>query len=495
MPLFVVRMALTSTGSPASTRCVYRFRYSHDMRAVIYTRVSSDAAGKGRSVSEQEVDCRAICEREGWDVAEVLTDNDIGASRHSGKDRPAYRRLTEVLTKGDVLVMWEASRAQRDMKAYVELRDLCAERGVLWSYSGRLYDPSRGDDRFSTGLDALIAEKEAEQTRERVLRAKRSAALEGRPLGRLSYGYRRQFSMRTGATERWILDENEAPIVREIYDRVLDGESLWVITRDLIERGVPAPSNQKNSAGTWKAQRMRVMILRPAYAGLMVHQGKVIGKGNWEAIATEQEHQRLVAILTDPARATHRGCEPRHLLTGIATCGVCGSVVRFLSPKGRNSSRYACVDNFCITRRSDEIDDFVTEGIIELASNPKNFAALNASNSPEGRAAFDEASALSRKLETFLDEAADQDMNPIDIARYSKKMRERIASAEDRARASLQSPLLAKLSGPNARIQWDDFTVAERRRVVKYLVRVTINRSSVGTRRFTHADIDYEFRI
>lgn len=495
MPLFVVRMALISTGSPASTRCVYRFRYSHDMRAVIYTRVSSDAAGKGRSVSEQEVDCRAICEREGWDVAEVLTDNDIGASRHSGKDRPAYRRLTEVLTKGDVLVMWEASRAQRDMKAYVELRDLCAERGVLWSYSGRLYDPSRGDDRFSTGLDALIAEKEAEQTRERVLRAKRSAALEGRPLGRLSYGYRRQFSMRTGATERWILDENEAPIVREIYDRVLDGESLWVITRDLIERGVPAPSNQKNSAGTWKAQRMRVMILRPAYAGLMVHQGKVIGKGNWEAIATEQEHQRLVAILTDPARATHRGCEPRHLLTGIATCGVCGSVVRFLSPKGRNSSRYACVDNYCITRRSDEIDDFVTEGIIELASNPEHFAALNASNSPEGRAAFDEASALSRKLETFLDEAADQDVNPIDIARYSKKMRERIAAAEDRARASLQSPLLAKLSGPNAREQWENFTVAERRRVAKHLVQVTINRSSVGTRRFTHADIDYKWRI
>ncbi|MDV6274040.1 recombinase family protein [Rhodococcus erythropolis] len=465
------------------------------MRAVIYTRVSSDAAGKGRSVSEQEVDCREICEREGWDVAEVLTDNDIGASRHSVKDRPAYRRLSEVLTKGDVLVMWEASRAQRDMKAYVELRDLCADRGVFWSYSGRLYDPSRGDDRFSTGLDALLAEKEAEQTRERVLRAKRSAALEGRPLGRLSYGYRRQINMRTGATEQWILDESEAPIVREIYDRVLDGESLWAITRDLTARGVPAPSNQKNAAGEWKAQRMRVMILRPAYAGLMVHKGKVIGKANWEAIATEQEHQRLVAILTDPARATHRGCEPRHLLTGIATCGVCGSGCRYFHPKSSKSPRYVCEKKNCVTRRTDEIEEFVTEGIIELASNPEHFAALNASNSPEGRAAFDEASALSRKLDTFLDEAADQDMNPIDIARYSKKMRERIAAAEDRARASLQSPLLAKLSGLNAREQWGGFAITARREVVRALVQVTINRSTVGTRRFTHADIDYNWLI
>ncbi|WP_261949240.1 recombinase family protein [Rhodococcus sp. T9N] len=461
------------------------------MRAVIYTRVSSDAAGKGRSVSEQEVDCRAICEREGWDVAEVLTDNDIGASRHSGKDRPAYRRLTEVLTKGDVLVMWEASRAQRDMKAYVELRDLCAERGVLWSYSGRLYDPSRGDDRFSTGLDALIAEKEAEQTRERVLRAKRSAALEGRPLGRLSYGYRRQFSMRTGATERWVLDENEAPIVREIYDRVLDGESLWVITRDLIERGVPAPSNQKNSAGTWRAQRMRVMILRPAYAGLMVHQGKVIGKGNWEAVATEQEHQRLVAILTDPARATHRGCEPRHLLTGIATCGVCGSVVRFLSPKGRNSSRYACVDNYCITRRSDEIDDFVEELIVDMAMYPPNFEPMSASRSDQGREAFNEASRLRGELKEYARKAHSLGISLETLAEYERSVRDRIEVAEDTARNSARSPLLAHLAGPEAATHWLAMSITQKREVVRSMMTIAINRSTVGTRRFTHDDIDY----
>lgn len=461
------------------------------MRAVIYTRVSSDAAGKGRSVSEQEVDCRAICEREGWDVAEVLTDNDIGASRHSGKDRPAYRRLTEVLTKGDVLVMWEASRAQRDMKAYVELRDLCAERGVLWSYSGRLYDPSRGDDRFSTGLDALIAEKEAEQTRERVLRAKRSAALEGRPLGRLSYGYRRQINMRTGATEQWILDENEAPIVREIYDRVLDGESLWAITRDLTARGVPAPSNQKNAAGEWKAQRMRVMILRPAYAGLMVHKGKVIGKANWEAIATEQEHQRLVAILTDPARATHRGCEPRHLLTGIATCGVCGSGCRYFHPKSSKSPRYVCEKKNCVTRRADIIDDFVEELIIDMALYPPNFEPMSASKSARGREAFNEASRLRDELKDYARKAHGLGISLETLAEYERSVRARIEEAESIARNSARSPLLAQLAGPGAAGQWLDMAITQKRDVVRSMMTISINKSSVGTRRFTHDDIDY----
>jgi site-specific DNA recombinase len=81
-----------------------------------------------------------------------------------------------------------------DLAAYVELRDLCTGRGVFWSYSGKLHDLSNGDDRFSTGLDALLAEKEAEQISERVLRGKRKAAAEGRPSGRPPYGYRRQIN-------------------------------------------------------------------------------------------------------------------------------------------------------------------------------------------------------------------------------------------------------------------------------------------------------------
>jgi DNA invertase Pin-like site-specific DNA recombinase len=83
------------------------------VRAIIYTRVSADQTGQGRSVASQEAECRAMCDRNGWEVAEVLCDNDIGASRWSGKKRPEYRRLTEVLRQGDVLVTWEASGLQR----------------------------------------------------------------------------------------------------------------------------------------------------------------------------------------------------------------------------------------------------------------------------------------------------------------------------------------------------------------------------------------------
>ena len=90
-------------------------------------------------------------------MADVLTDNDRSASRFATKDRPQYARLGKVLRPGDVLVVWGPSRAGRSLEHYVDLRRLCTERGVLLSYSGKLFDLDDGDDRFATGLDALIA--------------------------------------------------------------------------------------------------------------------------------------------------------------------------------------------------------------------------------------------------------------------------------------------------------------------------------------------------
>lgn len=63
-----------------------------------------------------------MCERNGWPVAEVLTDNDRSATRFAAKDHPQYARLSEVLRPGDVLVVWEPSRAGRPMDHYVDRR-------------------------------------------------------------------------------------------------------------------------------------------------------------------------------------------------------------------------------------------------------------------------------------------------------------------------------------------------------------------------------------
>ena len=163
------------------------------LKALIYTRVSEDRAG-GRSPAEQEADALQVCEREGWTVVEVVTDS-TGASRYSKGTRTGWARAKKLIGAGsvDVLVTWAASRAQRDLKAYAELRDLCAVNNVRWCYQGRVYDLAAKDDRFTTGLDALLAERDSAEISMNVRRAIRANAIAGRPHGRRLYGYERVY--------------------------------------------------------------------------------------------------------------------------------------------------------------------------------------------------------------------------------------------------------------------------------------------------------------
>jgi site-specific DNA recombinase len=475
-------------------------------RAIIYTRVSSDPKGEGRSVESQEVECRAVCDRENWPVAKVLVDNDRGASRWSPKDRPEYRKLDKILKPGDVLVTWEASRAQRDLTAYVALRDLCAEREVFWSYSGRTYDLTNGDDRFGTALDALLAEREADQIRDRVLRGKRAAALAGRPGGRPTWGYRRQINPVTGATDAWVIDEEAEPLVREVFRRVLAGESVWAITRDFTSRGINPPQLQRNARKDWKPQALRVTISSPTYAGWRTHQGNTLldhagerVRGMWDPYITNAEHERLLAIFSDPARrtTTHRGREHRHLLTGIAKCGECGAVMRFSDPPSHRArvGRYLCEKRSCVGRRWDGVDLLVVETILERMEQPEAVKLFAEASNHTVADALKEADTLRKRLAGFLDQAADGKVSPSSLATIEAKLQPQIDAAEAKARAAITSPLVAKLAGPDARATWEMFTVTDRRSVVRSLLDIKILKVTVGsTRRFDPLDIAIEWR-
>ncbi|MDV2477469.1 recombinase family protein [Rhodococcus zopfii] len=447
------------------------------MRAIIYCRVSSDPTGRGRSVSEQEAECRELCDRNGWTVAEVFTDNDIGASRYSGKDRPAWRKIREILQTGDVLVTWAASRAQRDLNAYMELRDLCAERGVLWSYSGRTYDLNRGDDRFTTALDALLSEREAENIREHVLRANRAAAEAGRPHGKVPYGYRAVRDPDTGRIVERVPHETRSLVVQEAARRILAGETIRSIARDFRERGTPPP----NGAKQWLPTMVKAMVLRPTYAGIRIHQGVPVGKGAWEPLISPEDQEKLRTILVDPTRATGRGVEPVHLLTGIALCGVCGDPLRRMKSKG--TVTYTCGENYCVSRRLDLVDEYVTESILVRLEDPSLMGTIGASGS-ESAELYAQARVLQARLDAFVEDGIAGKVSSAAVGRAEKKLMPEIAALEAQARKAASSPIIGEMAGPDAREHWIVASVEQRREVVRALVRVEVLPVRGSRRRF-----------
>ena len=86
--------------------------------AAIYTQISLDQDGSGLGVERQRKDCQEMADRLGWQVAEVYSDNDISA--HSGKQRPAYRRMLEDIRSGrrDAVAIYHMDRLTRRQSSW-----------------------------------------------------------------------------------------------------------------------------------------------------------------------------------------------------------------------------------------------------------------------------------------------------------------------------------------------------------------------------------------
>lgn len=442
------------------------------MRCLIYARVSLDPRADARSTQEQEAECRAWAAREGWSVTHVITETG-SASRYarSTRARTQWDTVTQELATGhyDALLTWEASRATRDLTAYAALRDLCATHRVAWGYSGTLYDLTTRDHRFRTGLDALLAEDEAARTSDRVRRAVRARATAGQPHGKLLYGYMREYDTATRQLIRQAPHPDTAAIVRDIYTRAINGQSQAAIARHLTAQGVAPPRPRRTERADpqqWLPSTVRRIITNPAYAGHRTHHGQIVAPAAWEPLVTQDVwDQANAAIAYPPTHARNPGGPAKHLLSGIATCGPCGSVLYAITNRGYLS--YQCSGCMGVTRRTERLDAYVVATLQELLRleghrigqpAPTDGAELAAA-----RAALKD---LTDRHASFLTEAAAGRVAAASLARIEQVLNPQIAAAE-RAVRRLQTPTrLRDLDIDRVITAWDGIPLAEQRAII-----------------------------
>jgi site-specific DNA recombinase len=454
------------------------------VEAVVYCRVSADDEREGRSVGEQERACREVAEREGWhlDDTAVFVDNDRSASRFATRDRPGFADLLGHLAtgRGDVLVLWESSRGSRRLAEWAGLLDLCRERGVQVHVvtHGRTYDLDRSRDWRTLAEDGVDSAYESEKTRDRVLRAVRDNAARGRPHGKLSYGYARRYDERGKFVEQHPVEE-QAAVLREAAWRVLAGESCYSVAQDFNRRGLASPGDR-----VWEGTEVKRLLISPAYIGKRVHRGQIIGDATWPAILTENDHHRLVALLTDPARNTVTDPSVKHLLTGLARCAVCGGGMRPI--KNRGYPTYMCRYRFCTAIRVPWIEDAVTRAVLGRLRRPDAadlFAAREA-DADDRAAAGDELAALNGRLDTFARRAALGEISDVMLAKVEREIAPLIADAQRRARPPRERPALRRFAGKGVDVDavWAGLNIVARREVVAELVELRVSRGRRGER-------------
>lgn len=469
----------------------------NEMMAREYLRVSKDRAKQGKSPAQQHDENARAVAGHGWTLHPApYQDVDKGASRHSRVKRDGYARLVEDIRGGrfeaDVLVLWESSRGSRRVSEWAALIDLCTDAGirVYVTTHDRLYDPKRGRDRRSLHEDATDAEYETDKSSERILRAVKANAEEGRPHGKNLYGYMRTYEQGPSGPQlaAVVPDPVTAPVVREVAARALRGETYYAIARDLNVRGVPtrrAARLDYNSSRGWTGSMLKQMLSRPAYAGLREHNGEIVGKAVWPALIPQEDWTRLQVkrAVAPPAR------EVKHLLVGLAECAGCGgrlrggrqSAGRGADGEPRRYPTYICAGYASpqpgtrhVSIKEEHLDLLASEAVIARLSQP-DFLTSARSVDEEVDAERERLSKAVEDDKAYLDgvrqKAADVGMFDL-VIDQERRVRPRIEENERRLRAlsGHSEEVLTLASEEDVRGAWERMPVARQRDVVRALM-------------------------
>jgi DNA invertase Pin-like site-specific DNA recombinase len=461
-----------------------------------YLRVSQDRSGRARSVEEQHDDNIRAGEAHGFTInGESYSDPSLSASRYATKVRGDFARLLDDLRAGqfgaDLLVLWESSRGSRRVGEWATLVDTLEDAGVKVHVTmhNRTYDPANHRDRRSLMEDAVDAEYSSGKSSDAIRRAAKASAERGEPHGRTPFGYTRRYDPQTRRLAAQEADPAEAPIVREIYSRLHQGHSLSGIARDFAGRRVTT-----RSGTAWTAANLRELALRPVYAGLRLHspgtrsgrhKGTLDGvtvKATWPALVDAEVYHAVRALLLDPARETWRPGRGVHLLSMIARCDVCGSVL--VASYRRGARRYECRKKACVRIGADDLDTYAERAILSYLARDDVIAALRTVPDDSGELAQVRAdlAAARTELADWRRLAKERKVTAASFAEIEPGLVTGIGRLEAReTELTTPSALLVIPPGKDAARRWAAAEMPARRQVARLL----LSRQVIGELRVT----------
>ncbi|MGW0993464.1 recombinase family protein [Streptomyces sp. NPDC002523] len=361
-----------------------------------YLRVSKGRGRVARSITDQHTENLAAEEDFGpWTWGEPYKDTG-SASKYATRSRDDFEKLLNDLRTrafgkpGDVLVLWEISRLARETGKGVEIVDLSEAGEYLIHITSheRTYNPRNYNDRHELITGIAEAEKEARRLSARTNRGIRSAAKEGRPHGRIPFGFARDYEMIDGRQRcvRQYPDPANGKLIAELFvraagvadNRMGDERVPLLFVRDTGEDALPetihAIAKRWEARGDWipekvvngevipsrpySPQHLRAFLVRHVYAGLRKFNGQILPE--WEgmtSLVARELFDLVQDILADPSRKTYQGGGIRWVLSTTIRADKCGGPMVVGKRKGKQG--YECQLDGCCWVPKEETDHLI----------------------------------------------------------------------------------------------------------------------------------------
>ncbi|HEX5117271.1 MAG TPA: recombinase family protein [Pseudonocardiaceae bacterium] len=336
-------------------------------RAGLYKRISDDREGLELGVTRQDEDLRDAAGRAGDTVVDSYSDNDISASTRSTKPRPEYDRMLADARAGRIDKIWAYTSARLTRRP-LELEgqiQLAEQFGIEFAYiRSPSFDLNTANGRMIARMLAAKDANEAEETSERIARKMQQK----RAAGEWTGGHRPYGWLADGVTPA----AGEFESIAEACRDVLTGVSVHAITRAWNDAG-----RRTSKGNRWQTVTVRQMLVRARNAGLIEHDGAVVGRGSWPAPVDEDTLMAVRLVLADPTRRTALGNQPRWLGSGLYVCWGCEQPRMKVGFTSGTSPRYRCRRDLPVlegrrhtARLADPLDAFVEHLVVTRLSRP-----------------------------------------------------------------------------------------------------------------------------
>lgn len=327
-------------------------------RCAIYVRYSDDHQ-RPTSIDDQTRRCKELALQNGFSLEnmQIYSDAAINGKYESESKRTGFRKLLEDWDRQvfDVLLVDEFSRLSRDALTQAQIMRRLETSARVRMVTANGVDTTRPNWQLLLGVEGIVSQQSGRDTKHRVVRGMFGQLERGYMIATPAYGYTLKREM-DGAGNRigshWLINEPQAEIVRDVFERRARGESMHQIARSLNERGIPTRrSAREANGGYWRPSSIRNLLENTIYKGVFVWNGSTTVR------ARAKKHGHVVEPVTflrpelrivseelwercnqkTISRSGYGG--GRHALAGLVTCGCCESILAVTS-KSRCRSLY-----------------------------------------------------------------------------------------------------------------------------------------------------------
>ena len=299
--------------------------------AVIYARFSSSGQ-REESITGQLRDCKRYAEIHGFEVIHEYIDE---AKTGTSDNRPSFQKMIKDSEnkRFKAILVWKLDRFARNRYDSAIYRARLKKNGVkIYSAMENISDSAEGI--IMEGLMESMAEYYSANLSENVKRGNRESALQLKTLGKKVYGYGRDND------DHYVINENEAAVVRRIFKEYTSGKSIHDIITGLNNDGI---LNSRNS--TWNKSSLKNIVGNEKYIGTYKFMDYVVPNG-MPAIIDEETFAVALEIKNRHKYAPARSRDTNYLLTGKLFCGHCGSAMTGeygISKTGKKHHYYRCI--------------------------------------------------------------------------------------------------------------------------------------------------------